>query len=251
MNIPAKKASDAATIENVLVRGDLKDLTEAQRTEYYLQVCKSLGLNPSTRPFDYLVLNGKLQLYARRDAADQLRKINGISIEVVSRVHDGDLFTVHVRARDRDGRTDEDFGVVAFRGGATEIAANSVMKAITKAKRRVTLSISGLGFLDETEIPTKREQALLVEDEPSYVPPEQVEVEPYQLSVPKLPNNAGTDWRAFGTRLKEVLLACESKAEIFEWLEKNKTLLNEMGSAVPKMYNNLQTTIEEIKAEPT
>ena len=44
------------------------------------------------------------------------------------------------------------------------------MKAITKAKRRVTLSISGLGFLDETEIPTKRDQALLVEDEPSYVP---------------------------------------------------------------------------------
>jgi hypothetical protein len=27
------------------------------------------------------------------------------------------------------------------------------MKAITKAKRRVTLSISGLGLLDETEIP--------------------------------------------------------------------------------------------------
>ncbi len=246
MNIPAKKASDAATIENVLVRGDLKDLSEQQRTEYYLQVCKSLGLNPSTRPFDYLTLNGKLQLYARRDAADQLRKINGISIEVISRVHDGDLFTVHVRAKDRDGRTDEDFGVVAFRGGATEIAANSVMKAVTKAKRRVTLSISGLGFLDETEIPTKREQALLVEDEePSDT------VEPHQLSVAKLPNNAGTNWRKFGEDLRDVLRACETKAEVFEWLEKNKTLLNEMGEHVPTMYNNLQTTIEEIKAEPT
>ncbi len=249
MNVPARKSSDAATIENVLVRGDLKDLTEAQRTEYYLQVCKSLGLNPSTRPFDYLTLNGKLQLYARRDAADQLRKINGISIEVVSRVHDGDLFTVHVRAKDRDGRTDEDFGVVAFRGGATEIAANAMMKAITKAKRRVTLSISGLGFLDETEIPTKREQAAMVEDEPSYVP--SGAVEPHQLSVPQLPNNAGTDWRAFGNDLRDILRACETKAEVFEWLEKNKTLLNEMGSAVPKMHNNLVNTIEEIKAEPT
>ncbi len=249
MNVPARKSSDAATIENVLVRGDLKDLTEAQRTEYYLQVCKSLGLNPSTRPFDYLTLNGKLQLYARRDAADQLRKINGISIEVVSRVHDGDLFTVHVRAKDRDGRTDEDFGVVAFRGGATEIAANSVMKAITKAKRRVTLSISGLGFLDETEIPTKREHALLDDDEPLYVPSERIE--PHQLSVPQLPNNSGTDWRAFGTELTKILRACETKADVFTWLEKNRTLLNEMGSAVPKMFNNLQTTIEEIKAEPT
>ncbi len=250
MNIPAKKQSDAATMENVLIRGDLKDLTEDQRTEYYMRVCQSLGLNPSTRPFDYLVLNGKLQLYARRDAADQLRKINGISIEVVSRVHEGELFTVHVRARDKTGRTDEDFGVVPFRGGASEIAANSLMKCITKAKRRVTLSISGLGFLDETEIPTKRERALLDDDdEPSDVPSEQIE--PHQLSVPQLPNNSGTDWRAFGTELTKILRACETKADVFTWLEKNRTLLNEMGSAVPKMFNNLQTTIEEIKAEPS
>jgi hypothetical protein len=160
MTVPAKKPDDAATIENVLVRGDLKDLNEAQRTEYYLNVCKSLGLNPATRPFDYLLLNGKLQLYARRDAADQLRKLNSISIEVVSREIDGDLLTVHVRAKDKTGRTDEDFGVVPFKGGASEIAANSIMKAITKAKRRVTLSISGLGFLDETETDfAKGEQA--------------------------------------------------------------------------------------------
>jgi hypothetical protein len=160
MNVPAAQTkSDAATIEDVLVRGDLKDLTETQRTMYYLQVCQSLGLNPKTRPFDYIVLNGKLTLYARRDAADQLRKINGISIQVVPTADGkylsvtGNLLSVHVRATDKTGRTDEDFGVVPFRGGADEIAANTIMKAITKAKRRVTLSISGLGFLDETETP--------------------------------------------------------------------------------------------------
>jgi hypothetical protein len=60
--------------------------------------------------------------------------------------------TVHVRAKDKTGRSDEDFGVVAFKGGGNEIAANLIMKAVTKAKRRVTLSISGLGFLDETEV---------------------------------------------------------------------------------------------------
>jgi hypothetical protein len=32
--------------------------------------------------------------------------------------------------------------------------ANAIMKAVTKAKRRVTLSICGLGFLDETEVET-------------------------------------------------------------------------------------------------
>ena len=82
MNTPAKiQTPTPATIEDVLIRGDLSKLTEAQRTEYYMRVCHSLGLNPLTKPFDYLTLSGKLVLYAKRDAADQLRKINGISIE--------------------------------------------------------------------------------------------------------------------------------------------------------------------------
>ena len=154
MNVPAKKAETAAaTIEDVLMRGDLAGLTESQRLDYYKQVCNSLGLNPLTRPFDYLTLNGKLVLYARRDAADQLRKINGISIKIVGETISDNLLTVHAQATDKTGRTDEDFGVVPFPAGAGEIRANLKMKAITKAKRRVTLSISGLGFMDESEVP--------------------------------------------------------------------------------------------------
>ena len=48
-------------ITRVLVQGDLKGLSEYQRADYYNAVCASLGLNPLTRPFDFLVLNGKLQ----------------------------------------------------------------------------------------------------------------------------------------------------------------------------------------------
>ena len=91
-------------------------------------------------------------LYAKRDAADQLRKINGISIEIVGREISDGLLIVHARAKDKTGRDDEDFGVVAFKGGGGEFMANAMMKAVTKAKRRVTLSIAGLGFLDETEV---------------------------------------------------------------------------------------------------
>ena len=69
-------------------------------------------------------------------------------------MNDG-LLSVHVRAKDVTGRIDEDLGVVPFpetmRG---DVRANTIMKAVTKAKRRVTLSISGLGFLDETEVET-------------------------------------------------------------------------------------------------
>jgi len=156
MAIPMRKPEavpTSTTIEDVLIRGDLSKLNEQQRTEYYLRLCNSIGLNPMTQPFQYLTLNGKLVLYARRDCADQLRKINGISIEIVSQDRSDGLLSVHVRAKDKDGRMDEDLGVVAFNDNLRgEAAANAILKAVTKAKRRVTLSLSGLGFLDETEV---------------------------------------------------------------------------------------------------
>jgi hypothetical protein len=143
----------ATAIESVLIKGDLSKLNEVQRTEYYMRLCQSIGLNPMTQPFQYLTLNGKLVLYARRDCADQLRKINGISIEIVSQEKADGLLSIHVRAKDRDGRADEDLGVVAFPESLKgDNAANAILKAVTKAKRRVTLSLSGLGFLDETEV---------------------------------------------------------------------------------------------------
>jgi hypothetical protein len=139
-------------MESVLLKGDLSKLTPQERVGYYNEVCRSVGLNPLTQPLQYITLNGKLTLYARRDCADQLRKIHGISVEIVSReVIDG-LLTVHVRAKDKTGRMDEDFGVVSVGTLKGEAAANAFLKAVTKAKRRVTLSISGLGFLDETEV---------------------------------------------------------------------------------------------------
>jgi hypothetical protein len=170
MSVPAKKIeTPVAQLKNLIHRGDLKDLTLEQRDEYVEKVCQLTGLNPWTRPFEFLLLNGKLILYAKRDAADQLRKVNGISIEIIGREFKDGLFIVHAHAKDKTGRTDEDFGVVAFKGGATEIAANLMMKAVTKAKRRVTLSISGLGFLDETETGDQQRQR------PATITKEQVE----------------------------------------------------------------------------
>jgi hypothetical protein len=157
MTLPARReeiqAPSATAIEAVLIKGDLSKLNEEQRTEYYMRLCNSIGLNPMTQPFQYLTLNGKLVLYARRDCADQLRKINGISIKIVSQDKSDGLLSIHVQATDRDGRMDEDLGVVSFPETLKgDMAANTILKAVTKAKRRVTLSLSGLGFLDETEI---------------------------------------------------------------------------------------------------
>lgn len=150
MSTEIEKLSETA-IERVIIGGDLSVLTPEQRLAYYLKVCESLGLNPATRPFEYLRLSGRLVLYARRDATDQLRKLHGVSIEITGRERIDDVYVVTARAISKDGRYDTAIGAVSVSGLKGEALANALMKAETKAKRRVTLSICGLGMLDETE----------------------------------------------------------------------------------------------------
>lgn len=148
--------TDLGTIERVIALGDLSKLTPEQRASYYAEVCRSLGLNPLTRPFEYLHLQGKLILYARKDATDQLRALHRISLTITGRETVDDLYVVTARAATADGRTDEEIGAVSIKGLAGDALANAYMKSSTKAKRRVTLSICGLGLLDESELETVR-----------------------------------------------------------------------------------------------
>lgn len=144
----------ADVLERVVIVGDLKELRPAERVAYYRQVCESVGLNPLTKPFDYISLQGRLTLYARKDATDQLRRIHGVSITELTRERIDDVYVVTARARTGDGRMDESTGAVSIGNLKGDALANAIMKAETKAKRRVTLSICGLGWLDETELST-------------------------------------------------------------------------------------------------
>lgn len=140
-------------METVLIKGDLRFLSSAQRLEYCAAICSSIGLNPLTKPFAYIELNGKLTLYALKACTDQLRQLHGVSLSILAHEQAGELFTVHVKARDVSGREDEDFGVVVLPPeNRAQDRANAILKAVTKAKRRVTLSLCGLGCLDETEV---------------------------------------------------------------------------------------------------
>lgn len=141
-------------IERVLTAGDLSTMAPEDRIAFYWRTCESLGLNPLTRPFEFISLNNRLTLYARKDATDQLRRINGVSVVSLRREVDSalGLLTVYASVRDAHGRTDESAGVVSTKGLGGEALANAVMKAETKAKRRATLSLVGLGFLDESEV---------------------------------------------------------------------------------------------------
>lgn len=144
-------------IEAVIAKGDLSKLTPTERVNYYVATCRSLGLNELTQPFGYITLNGKLTLYAKRDAADQLRRLNGVSLSPPTIQFQDDLVIVNVNATDRAARTDSDLGAVSIAGLKGVDRANAIMKAITKAKRRVTLSICGLGWADESEIDSIRD----------------------------------------------------------------------------------------------
>lgn len=146
---------DIAGFESALLQGDLSKLSPDQRTTYYLKVCESVGLNPFTKPFDYLSLSGKTVLYAKRDATDQLRKIHGVSLRITDRQTTEGVYVVTASATDKAGRIDESTGAVTVAGLKGDALANALMKAETKAKRRVTLSICGLGMLDETETETE------------------------------------------------------------------------------------------------
>lgn len=150
--VEAKNQSISALEKAVM--GDLSKFTPQERLVYLNKVCESLGLNPLTKPFEYITLNGKLTLYARKDATEQLRKIHNVSFgESSEKVIEGVLI-VKAIASLPDGRTDSDIGAVTISGLKGDALANAYMKAHTKAKRRVTLSICGLGMLDETELET-------------------------------------------------------------------------------------------------
>lgn len=151
-------------LEQVIIKGDVSDLTPDQRVSYYNYLCKSLGLNPLTKPFDFIKIKKKIEengkevfkevvtIYANKDCAAQLKALRNVSIwRMETKIEEG-CFVATAYARTLDGREDIDEGCAWVKGLASENLANARMKAVTKAKRRVTLSICGLGFLDESEI---------------------------------------------------------------------------------------------------
>lgn len=152
--VALKQDSLPAKLEQVLISGDLAKLSSEERVIYYNRVCETVGLNPLTKPFDYIMLNGKLVLYANKGCGEQLRSSHAISIRITHRQTIEGVYVVTAAAQGADGRVDESTGAVQIAGLKGDVLANAMMKAETKAKRRVTLSICGLNMLDDTEVET-------------------------------------------------------------------------------------------------
>ena len=141
----------ASAVMSVVRRGDLSGLTPEEKTRYLIALCESLGLNPMTQPIQFLKFQGREIAYVTRGATDQLAARAGLSRTIVEGpdLRDyGGTKLVYCKAEGRlpNGRVDS--SIATIRGAIDE---NILMKAESKAKRRVTLSILGLGMLTEDE----------------------------------------------------------------------------------------------------
>lgn len=154
-------------ISQLILNGDLSKLTATDKVKYYNGYCERMGLDPFTKPFDILRLNGREVLYCTRSGTQQLNKLHQVSHLITSRelIEAVGVYQVTSKASLPDGRCTESIGAVNIAGLKGEAYANAIMKAETKAKRRATLDLLGLGVLDESEtesIPNAEPVSLLV-----------------------------------------------------------------------------------------
>lgn len=140
-------------VEEMVHGIDFAAMTKEERVEHYVRLCDSLGLNPYTAPFRYIRdRQGKLRLYATKDCAAQLSAIHEVSITNLRIRQDTEKISATVIARMPGGRSKPNGGSVSIAGKRGQDIADAEMHAITKAIRRATLDILGLGMLDESEV---------------------------------------------------------------------------------------------------
>ncbi len=169
---------EISSIMAAVADGNVSKLNPAQKLQYLHAYCKSLGLNPLSQPIQFTKLNGKEIPYATKNATDQLRQIHHVSCEVLNQELDPDLglVTVRVRLTTPDGRSDEDVGVVPLPKGNGEAVGNAILKCVSKAKRRATLSMFGLGCIDELEVAAvKAAVTATIKPKPQLPPPPPVD----------------------------------------------------------------------------
>jgi hypothetical protein len=142
---------DENIISSIVINGDISKLTPQQKVDYYRHFCERLGLDPLSQPFKLLRLNGREILYCDRTGAQQLNKIHKVSHEIKARETVSGCYVVTAQATTPDNRHTESIGAVPIDNLRGDSLCNAMMKAETKAKRRATLDLLGLGILDETE----------------------------------------------------------------------------------------------------
>ena len=255
----------ANQLQQVILKADLRTLSDKDKLIYYKKVCDSLGINPLTKPFDYIILNNKETLYATKNCTDQLRSLHKISITIKEQKIDNGLLTVIVEGSDRSGRQDADMGFANVQGLRGEALGNAMLKAVTKAKRRLTLSICGLGgFLDETEVEDLPQRAISKQKQGKMTPSTQDvlkvidESNPpvYTLVLPGDKEKHHDSLETLAFTFNDLMLVIinnpdKDKKEKVKTIEKafkvNEKVMNQLKDSHKKTYDELTTKFENFK----
>lgn len=133
---------------------DTRALSQEERVSALAAISRALGLNPLVNGVQFLSLNGREVLYVTKHATDQIAARQRLNRETIAgpEVRDvagAKLVFCQVRVTAPDGRSE-----VATATLPLKDVTNDLMKCETKAKRRATLSLAGLGLLAEDEMDT-------------------------------------------------------------------------------------------------
>lgn len=156
--------------------GSLHHLDNAGLVAFRAKLCNYVGLNPYTLPFRFYSNSaGEIFLYATKDACAQLRELKGISVtNTTDYIRDDVLrtITIKITGMNKKGRSSIATGSVSYENippkDITDASENKdkdkdkaimynnnhncIMWAETKALRRLTLDLSGLGVLADVEV---------------------------------------------------------------------------------------------------
>lgn len=132
--------------------GSIRHLTNPEKRELLAKICNSLGLNQYTMPFRiYRDTKGDEFVYATKECCAQLKHIMGINITSITHVIEHGLIIATASGINKQNRMSTDMGCVFIGDLVGDNLANAIMWAVTKAKRRLTLDLAGLGVLADVE----------------------------------------------------------------------------------------------------
>lgn len=146
----------AGALAHVLGTGDLYQLTNEQRVAHYLNLCTSLGLNPLSRPFQWIEFKegenspAVLTLYFKPAGAAQMLRNHHVSVHYPRKEIVGELFVCEAHGQAPDGRKGSATKYVSLTNKYGKLTgnrlANAFMSAESGALRRLALNMFGLSI---------------------------------------------------------------------------------------------------------
>ena len=232
--IAANKAQDLLgeeLLSKIVQSGDLSYLSESDRLVYYYAYCRQLGLNPLSRPFDYIIEGKKITLYPNAIAASQLRDKRNVSTRIVKEecLLNGEIYSVLVEAK-IGNRTEQATGKVSLVNLDGRAKATAMKKAETQARRRATLAIVGLDAIGDED------HKAHVSDMPDDI--WQPELEAKLMTIASTPLH---DWNKFFTAFCGLCDRCETEEQLEKLIQ--WTFKNECYKAYPENHKVIEEAI--------